>query len=103
MSGVYRIVYNISSTANIGEKIFAPSDGGISHSCSLFETGTQGIKGHSVMLDLLRKHITCSAVRLENELNTFNPNLNYLKSLPSIPHLPSRRKKPTISIRINIY
>lgn len=93
MSGVYRIINNISNTNNVREGISAPSDGGISRSCSVFETRAQGIKGHSVMLDLLRKHLTCSVAQLENEINTFNPNPNHLKFLPSIPHLPSRRKK----------
>lgn len=49
-------------------------------------------KDTSVMLDLLRKHLTCGAAQSESELNSSNPNLNHLKFLTSIPHLPSMMK-----------
>jgi hypothetical protein len=50
------------------------------------------LKDMSVMLDLLRKYLTCAAAQLENELNTLNPSLNHSKFLPSVFHFPWRIK-----------
>lgn len=101
MSGVSGIIDGISNPNNFRDRGLHPGMGAAAAAALCLKPEHWLVKD-SVTLDLLRNHLTCLGAQLENELNTFKPNRNHLKFLPSTPHLPSRRKR-TISIRINIY
>lgn len=89
---MFGVVNGISDTNKFREGVLLPVMRAAAAALCL-KPELRVLKDTSVMLDLLKKHLSCLAAQLENELNTFNPNLNHLKFLPSIPHLLSRRKR----------